>query len=128
MVDLDDFKNINDTCGHLVGDAVLRGVAQRLTALMRSYDSVGRYGGEEFVVVLPRCNREQARSMAERLRTAFANEPVNTPHGTFAVTLSCGVGIIDSGSSESIEQFIRAADDALYKAKRGGRNRVEEFA
>lgn len=128
MIDLDDFKKVNDTYGHLVGDAVLLEVARRMITLIRPYDSVGRFGGEEFVVILPGCKRDQARRMAERLRLSFASDPVTTPHGAFTVTLSCGVGIIDPHNSGRIEDFVREADDAMYRAKRNGRNRVEVFA
>lgn len=128
MIDLDNFKKVNDTYGHLVGDEVLREAARRMTALIRPYDSVGRFGGEEFVVILPGCNRDQARGMAERLLSSFSGNPLVTPHGALTVTLSCGVGIIDPRTSAHIEDFVRCADDALYRAKRDGRNRIEVFA
>jgi diguanylate cyclase (GGDEF)-like protein/PAS domain S-box-containing protein len=128
MIDLDNFKKVNDTYGHLVGDTVLREAARRMTTLIRPYDSVGRFGGEEFVVILPGCKQEQARGMAERLCSSFSSNPITTPHGALTVTLSCGAGVVDPRSSAGIEDFVRYADEAMYRAKRDGRNRVEVFA
>ncbi|MBM3301321.1 MAG: diguanylate cyclase, partial [Deltaproteobacteria bacterium] len=125
MIDLDNFKSVNDRHGHLIGDAVLREAARRITSLVRPYDAVGRYGGEEFIVVLPGCDRGNSADLAERLRTSFCDEPLSVDEGLFSVTLSCGVTAIDVASTTDIDACIRAADEALYKAKRSGRNRVE---
>jgi diguanylate cyclase (GGDEF)-like protein len=125
IADLDHFKQINDRYSHLAGDAVLREVAQRINSCVRSYDFVGRYGGEEFIIVLPGCDRDASGQMAERLRLGFDSDPVNTPEGTFNVTMSLGVTSVQGGSDTSIKRVIRSADEALYRAKNSGRNRVE---
>jgi len=123
LADIDHFKKINDVYGHLTGDAVLREVAQRINAAVRTYDSVGRYGGEEFLVVLSGCEEEPVKH-AERIRVLVSDEPVTTREGAIPVTLSLGAAISGPDLQE-IEELIRAADAALYRAKRGGRNRVE---
>jgi diguanylate cyclase (GGDEF)-like protein len=125
IMDIDHFKEINDVHGHLAGDAVLRGVAQRLVSAMRPYDSIGRYGGEEFLVVLPGCDRSQVFQVADRLRQLFAAKPIQTPEGRFRITLSFGTATLDGTASRSIDAIVRAADHALYKAKTAGRNRIE---
>lgn len=123
LADLDHFKNVNDVHGHLAGDAVLREVAQRINSAVRTYDAVGRYGGEEFLVVLSGCEEEPIRH-AERIRALVSAEPVVTREGPITVTLSLGVAI--SGRQlPDMEDILRAADAALYRAKRAGRNRVE---
>lgn len=122
MLDLDRFKNINDTYGHQAGDAVLRETAVRMRAAGRRYDSVGRYGGEEFLVVLPGCNQGDASSQAERLREAIAATPFGAASQPLWVTISVGVSC---GYDYDAETLIREADEALYKAKAQGRNRVE---
>ena len=124
VADLDHFKNVNDTLGHLAGDTVLREVAGRLRSNLRGYDAVGRYGGEEFLVVLPSCGPRPAGEIAERLRKAVAEKPVQLPEGAVHVTLSLGVATCKTCSSEQLEAVIRAADAALYEAKAKGRNRV----
>jgi len=95
MADLDYFKRINDTHGHAAGDAVLCEVARRMTATTRVYDIVGRYGGEEFLILLPGCNSLQAAKMAERLRLAVASTPMETPECKIGVTLSLGVAVTE---------------------------------
>jgi diguanylate cyclase (GGDEF)-like protein len=125
ITDVDHFKKINDQHGHLAGDAVLRAVAQRLIAEVRPYDSVGRYGGEEFLIILPGCNEAMAVRVGERIRSSFNSSPVRTGEGTYHVTLSFGVTTVDSGSQMESQSVVRAADEALYLAKNRGRNRVE---
>ncbi len=125
MVDVDHFKQINDQSGHLAGDAVLQGIATRIAKSVRAYDSVGRYGGEEFLVVLPGCNKQSAERMAERLRRSFSENPVVTPEGTFPITMSLGVITVDTPEKRDVDFIIRAADEALYRAKNRGRNQVE---
>jgi len=122
MADLDRFKSINDTYGHLAGDVVLREAARRMGSSIRAYDSIGRYGGEEFLVVAPGCDTT-VLSLAERLRTCVSREPIEIPEGTLIVTLSLGVA--ENCQAKQADQFVRAADAALYRAKRAGRNRVE---
>jgi len=123
LADVDKFKNINDTSGHLGGDAVLREVAGRLRASVRPYDGIGRYGGEEFLVVAPGCDAAGALKLAERLRASVGDTPVATFEGIFAVTLSLGVGT--NRETCRADDLVRAADAALYRAKEAGRNRVE---
>jgi diguanylate cyclase (GGDEF)-like protein len=122
MADIDHFKQINDTLGHLVGDAVLRQVAQRLLAGLRPYDMVGRYGGEEFLIVLPGCAAERALALAERLRSVVALEPVCDEQAAIPVTISVGAAAWDNGWAAP--ELLRAADRALYRAKSAGRNRA----
>lgn len=123
MLDIDHFKLINDTYGHLTGDAVLREVTQRISKAVRSYDSVGRYGGEEFVIVLPGCSREQVDQGAERVRAAVDNGPVWVNESQVPVTVSIGAAVTThAGISE--KEILAAADVALYQAKRIGRNRT----
>ena len=124
MVDLDRFKSINDTFGHSAGDAVLKEFARRMLASMWPYDSLGRYGGEEFLIVLPGCDEENARAQGERLREALANDPVSFNDTPYTVTASFGATTWNPGSSATAEMVIGMADMALYEAKNQGRNRV----
>lgn len=124
MGDLDGFKQINDTYGHPTGDEVLRSVAQAMKEVLRPYDSVGRYGGEEFVAVLPGCVRENAASHGERLRAAVSRLEIATPTGVIRPTMSLGVAVADRHCPLDAHELIVAADTALYEAKRAGRNRV----
>jgi two-component system, cell cycle response regulator len=130
MADIDHFKKINDTHGHLVGDAVLREVTRRLAASLRQYDSVGRYGGEEFLLILPACSPANLLISAERLRHSIADQPVETSAGQIPVTLSLGLDSVEQGEKETpdCETLLRRADEALYAAKNRGRNRVETAA
>jgi diguanylate cyclase (GGDEF)-like protein len=126
MIDIDHFKNLNDTYGHMAGDAVLREFTRRLTTSLRPYDAVGRYGGEEFLVVLPGCDTAAAIRHADRLRTLICDEPFDTSEGRHTVTCSLGVATTSCGVDKiDTDALIRAADAALYKAKHSGRNRVE---
>lgn len=128
LVDLDHFKQVNDEYGHLAGDAVLHEVAQRIKASLRPYDSVGRYGGEEFIVLVPGCDKDQVRTMGERLRSAFQDNPVRTTEGDFNITLSLGAFVVTGTQPVDINSVIRNVDKALYRAKDSGRNRVEMMA
>jgi two-component system cell cycle response regulator len=121
MADLDRFKSINDTYGHLAGDAVLREAARRMKATARAYDAVGRYGGEEFLIVLPGCGTADAWRHAERLRDAIADEPFQLEDRDLQVTCSFGLASTDSTAPA---QLVKRADEALYQAKAEGRNRV----
>jgi two-component system cell cycle response regulator len=121
MLDLDHFKKINDTYGHLAGDAVLTETAQRITQVVRSYDFVGRYGGEEFLVVLPGCDREQAQQSAERIRRAVSGAPVLVASSEISVTISIEATATQSASET---EALAVADAALYQAKDAGRNRT----
>jgi diguanylate cyclase (GGDEF)-like protein len=124
LADLDHFKHINDTFGHLAGDEVLRQAARRMVAALRPYDTVGRYGGEEFLVVLPGCDPAAALGLAERLRERVAAEPVEVERGSIRVTLSLGVTAWEQVSDGDVVALLRAADAALYAAKSAGRNRA----
>ena len=130
MVDIDYFKKINDTHGHLIGDAVLQEVTRRLAADVRPYDVVGRYGGEEFLIVFPGCNMPDLVVGAERLRHCIADQPIETSVGQIPVTLSLGLASVEQGENEILgcESFLQRADAALYAAKARGRNRVETAA
>ncbi len=127
MADIDYFKKINDTYGHLVGDTVLQEVTRRLAAGVRTYDAVGRYGGEEFLIVLPGCSAPDLVASAERLRHSVADFPIKTSAGQLPVTLSLGLSSAEQGENEALdcETFLRTADEALYTGKARGRNRVE---
>jgi two-component system cell cycle response regulator len=122
MADLDKFKSINDTHGHLAGDAVLREAARRLKAASRRYDAVGRYGGEEFLVVLPGCGMGDAWRQAERLRECISETPFPIEDGNLNVT--CSFGLATTGATAR-GRLVKEADEALYRAKAEGRNRVE---
>jgi two-component system cell cycle response regulator len=125
LADLDHFKRINDTRGHLCGDAVLKEAAQRMTRCIRPYDTLGRYGGEEFLIVAPSLDGSGALGLAERIRQAIESEPINTDSVEVAVTASFGVAV--SGHAKPFESnaLLRLADEALYRAKDRGRNRSE---
>lgn len=123
MVDIDHFKKINDTYGHDAGDEVIRELALRLKGVIRQHDVIGRYGGEEFLVVLPNATEEQVRTIAERLWTAARSTPVMYGKTAINVTISLGVAAAMSGE-ETHEKVIIRADDALYRSKHGGRDRI----
>jgi len=124
MLDLDHFKAINDGHGHQAGDAVLAGVPARFRSALRNYDAAGRYGGEEFLVVLSACDSEVAVSVAERVRAAVSGRALEIPAGALSVTCSLGIAGTDQRSGASSESLIRAADAALYRSKESGRNRA----
>jgi diguanylate cyclase (GGDEF)-like protein len=124
LVDVDNFKKVNDELGHETGDCVLQEIAKRFSSSLREYDGVGRYGGEEFLLVLPGCDLETTVKRANVVRKLISSKAILTPLGQTVVTVSMGVTVAQSsGNSESL---LRIADTALYQAKRNGRNRVEE--
>jgi two-component system cell cycle response regulator len=127
MIDVDHFKVVNDTYGHAIGDEVLIAVGERLSRHLRSFDTVARWGGEEFVVVMPEAEARVALAVAERLRARIADEPIPVKHavGQLSVTISIGVAISGDGLANP-DDLLRAADGAMYEAKRQGRNRVSE--
>jgi diguanylate cyclase (GGDEF)-like protein len=125
MADIDYFKKVNDTYGHLAGDVVLRLTAGKMHFLMRDYDSIGRYGGEEFLIILPDCCSEYAAAFAERLRLCVSSGRIDTPEGMIPVTISFGVAASNKDRLKDADSLIKVADKALYRAKNNGRNRVE---
>jgi two-component system, cell cycle response regulator len=125
MADIDYFKRVNDQYGHLAGDAVLREVSHRISNSVRPYDSVGRYGGEEFIICLPECQLDEAERIADRLRLAISGNPMSSAEGIFRATISLGVASGEPGTEWTVESIIQASDEALYRAKNQGRNRVE---
>jgi len=125
LVDLDHFKSVNDTHGHRAGDDVLREAAEAMRSATRPYDAVGRYGGEEFLVILPGCDQVNAASHAERLRKVINQVSVAVPGGEIRCTASLGVTVGGYDVELDPTVLIEAADAALYRAKNGGRNRVE---
>ena len=128
MVDLDHFKSINDNYGHFAGDAVLCEAARRMQNAVRQYDSIGRYGGEEFLILLSGCDEESSMCQAERLRKQLAQVQLSLQESTISITASFGVTTALPGQSWTPEELIHKADEALYLAKRRGRNRVEYLA
>jgi two-component system cell cycle response regulator len=122
--DVDHFKKVNDTYGHVVGDEVLREIARRLLHSVRSYDFVGRYGGEEFLVVLNNCDPASAPGRAEEIRKAICNRPIQTGSGALPVTMSMGVLLSRDWGMRPVEELLHEADEALYAAKKAGRNCV----
>jgi two-component system cell cycle response regulator len=123
LLDLDHFKTVNDTHGHLAGDGVLREVTQRMIKAARAYDSVGRYGGEEFLIVLPGCSRGQIQQSGERIRSAVDSGPILVNGSEVPVTVSIGAAVAARGTTSETE-MLAAADAALYRAKEIGRNRI----
>lgn len=125
LVDLDHFKSVNDTRGHPTGDAVLKEVSRRMARSVRPYDTVGRYGGEEFIVVAPSCGRSGAIALAERILNSLRSAPVETDRGPLSFTVSCGIAISTAAKPLDPRELIHLADEALYRAKERGRDRSE---
>ena len=128
LMDLDDFKAINDRFGHYVGDVMLTHFVQRCRAQLRECDLLGRYGGEEFVALLPETGQESAEAVAERIRSEVENLSMEREEGTAKTTVSIGVATVgaNSGDAEQVnlDRLLQAADKAMYLAKDAGRNRV----
>jgi two-component system, cell cycle response regulator len=122
MADLDKFKQVNDTFGHQAGDAVLREAAARMHASFRCYDSIGRYGGEEFLVVLPACDEGEVWSLGERFRVLISASPFTFGQNLLAISCSIGCATQPPGDAWDADSIIRLADEALYDAKHSGRN------
>ncbi len=123
LVDVDHFKKVNDRFGHDAGDCVLKEIAKRLVNALREYDGVGRYGGEEFLLVIPGCDLATTVRRADQIRELISSRPIPTATGATTVTLSMGATVAESSTNS--EQLVRRADIALYQAKHNGRNRVE---
>lgn len=124
MMDIDHFKSVNDNYGHAIGDKVIQMVAQALKETSRANDLVGRYGGEEFCVVLPHTRVEEASQVAQRMRLLIEGTAISLPDGEFHITASFGIARW-TNAAENAEAFVSQADEALYMAKENGRNRVE---
>jgi diguanylate cyclase (GGDEF)-like protein len=125
LCDIDHFKRINDTYGHLVGDEVLQHVSKRLQETVRPHDGVGRFGGEEFLIVLTGCSADKLKRRAEQVREEICRAPFATKAGPVSVSMSVGAITIDNFSkADAIDLFLSEADIALYRAKAAGRNRV----
>jgi diguanylate cyclase (GGDEF)-like protein len=129
LLDLDRFKLVNDTYGHLVGDEVLKRIAATMSEVLRDYDLAGRFGGEEFVMLLPQTRAVDALRIAERVRAHIARLPISIdgPAGAerVPVTVSIGVAALDAGSQRELTELLAAADAALYRAKASGRDQVQ---
>ncbi len=126
IVDVDRFKSINDTYGHLVGDEVLKRLAVCMTTSVRPYDSIGRYGGKEFVIIAPNCDLEQTARLAERIRQMVSAEEIQIDDRSITITVSLGVSAVSQDKGiVTVSALLKAADAALYRAKEKGRNRVE---
>jgi diguanylate cyclase (GGDEF)-like protein len=125
LVDIDHFKRVNDLRGHLFGDEALKEVARRLRTKLRIYDGVGRYGGEEFLLVLPGCDSMTALIRADQLREQVSSKPVGSSKLEQVITVSMGVA--SSEESSDAETLLSQADAGLYRAKHNGRNRVEHI-
>jgi diguanylate cyclase (GGDEF)-like protein len=123
--DIDHFKSVNDTLGHLFGDEALREIGRRLRAQLRVYDGVGRYGGEEFLMVLPNCDLPDAMQRANELREIIAQTPVLCSGEERLITMSMGVAVAASDKKNEVEALLKQADAGLYEAKEKGRNRIE---
>jgi len=128
MADVDHFKEINDSLGHTAGDTVLKEVAERLKSDLRSYDLVGRYGGEEFLIVLPNCNQKVATRRADEIRQLVCKDAIVTTFAKVPVTVSMGVTSVGKTLNVTIEELLQQADRALYCAKENGRNCVQAFS
>lgn len=124
LADLDEFRKVNEELGHSVGDEVLREAARRISSSIRPYDAVGRYGGEEFLIVLPGSDGLGALTAAERIREAFSRRPILTSAGPVPLTLSLGAAAEGGEESGDSSTLLRAADGALKRAQSGGRNRA----
>jgi two-component system, cell cycle response regulator len=127
LADIDHFKKINDSLGHLAGDSVLAEVAKRLKADLRTYDGAGRYGGEEFLMILPGCDLATIVRRAEEIRRSVSANEITTTAGVARVTVSMGATSAGSDAKATIEGLLNEADTALYRAKENGRDRVEGF-
>jgi two-component system, cell cycle response regulator len=124
VIDIDYFKSVNDSWGHDTGDDVLREFAIRIKKSIRGIDLACRYGGEEFVVVMPDTDMAVATVVAERLRRRIASEPFPIQQGAHTIEVTISIGIAALGHDENAAMVIKRADQALYRAKRDGRNRV----
>lgn len=124
MIDIDHFKKINDCYGHLIGDEVLVEVAQRLKKTIRPYDRIGRYGGDEIFVVLPKCGNQDAKTIAKRLYESVTKTKITTEAGSLEIDISIGCSSSEDFPQATKMQLIQASDNALLDAKKNGRDRI----
>lgn len=124
MIDIDGFKQMNDSYGHLAGDLLLREISERISPCLRAYDAMGRFGGDEFVVILPGSDLDQSRLVAQKIWSLVREEPFQIDGAAVRVTLSLGVSVSQIGDADS-SYMVKRADDALYRAKHNGRDRYE---
>ncbi len=125
MFDLDNFKLVNDTYGHMAGDTLLQEVTKKIRSILRPYDIFGRFGGDEFLLVMPGCSKDDAVKLCNRIRGAIFEYLVPTVEGAIKVSLSIGVCVRNASEQPNVDSLIKSADKALYQAKGNGRNRVE---
>jgi diguanylate cyclase (GGDEF)-like protein len=125
MADIDHFKAINDTYGHQTGDEILCEVAHRMQKSLRPYDIAGRFGGEEFIMILPECNLTEGVKLAQRICRLVRSEPVIIKDVPIKISMSLGVAVANQVAPADLEELLGSADAALYRAKEAGRNRVE---
>ena len=124
MLDIDLFKKVNDVYGHMIGDQVLQQIANRCRSILRSSDIMGRYGGEEFLILLPETNVQQAQKIANRMRLLIMDRPIVTDRGDISVTVSMGISSMEGDCDSRLEWVVDQADQALLLAKESGRNKV----
>ena len=124
LFDIDDFKSINDSYGHLAGDFILRESCQACKVIVRSYDVFARFGGEEFIFLLPDTDKARAKAVADRLRLLIAEHVVDFNEISVRITISVGIAVFDP-KKDTLDDLIGRADNALYRAKRSGKNRLE---
>jgi diguanylate cyclase (GGDEF)-like protein len=124
LADIDHFKQVNDSYGHTIGDAVLCEAARRMKSSVRMYDHIGRYGGEEFLFILPGCDGVSAMNQAERLKSCITDRPIELPRLSITFTLSMGAVVRYNATVDDLDGLIHAADAALYQAKVEGRDRI----
>ena len=127
MIDIDHFKKVNDTYGHQCGDTVLIKMANLFAGRLRGYDTLGRYGGEEFVIILPEATPEEAQRICERIRQNVEKKVFHYEKETIQMTISIGVASSEAHSFPEAEELLKKADDSLYQAKDNGRNQVVAF-
>jgi two-component system, cell cycle response regulator len=127
IIDLDHFKKINDNYGHLIGDEIIQQASIRMKSMIRKYDNIGRYGGEEFLIISPDCNIEKGYEIAERIRESINSVPFQTLKGDIDLTVSIGVSSNSHIENISILNIVNHADTALYNAKNSGRNKIQLF-